>query len=65
MQNQGKTFKVVIVGDGNTGKTAFINRLLTGNFSDEYIPTMGVEVHPLMFTSQTGKHFTFNCWDCA
>ena len=65
MQNQEKTFKVVIVGDGNTGKTAFINRLLTGNFSDQYTPTVGVEIHPLKFTSRTGKQFTFNCFDCA
>ena len=59
------TFKLVLVGDGGTGKTTFVKRHLTGNnislkdeflkhlnsgeFEKKYVATLGVEVHPLVF----------------
>merc|ERR1712210_264834 len=58
------TFKLVLVGDGGVGKTTFVKRHLTGEFEKKYIPTLGVEVHPLKFTTNCGP-LTFNVWDTA
>ncbi|KAF8759130.1 GTP-binding nuclear protein [Rhizoctonia solani] len=78
------TFKLVLVGDGGTGKTTLsryvyhsasaklhllnaiqiIQRHLTGEFEKKYIATLGVEVHPLSFTTNFGT-ICFNVWDTA
>src|SRR6056297_3023531 len=37
--------KIVLVGDGGVGKTAFIRKISVGDILiDKYIPTIGVEV---------------------
>ena len=55
--------KNILVGDGGVGKTSYVNRIRTGNFSQKYIPTMGVEVHPLNIP--TIKDTVYSVWDCA
>ena len=57
-------FKVIVVGDGGVGKTTFINRHRTGEFTSKYIATMGVEVSPLTFYTTEGT-IKLNMWDCA
>lgn len=58
------TFKLILVGDGGTGKTTFVKRHITGEFERRYIATVGVDVHPLTFSTNCGK-ICFNCWDTA
>ena len=56
--------KLVLVGDGGVGKTTFVKRHLTGEFEKKYIATLGVEVHPMEFSTNHGK-IKFNVWDTA
>lgn len=58
------TYKIIIVGDGEVGKTSLIRRHVTGQFEEKYIPTLGVEVHPMRFETNYGP-ICFNIWDCA
>ena len=53
-------FKLVLGGDGGTGKTTFMKRHLTGEF-EKYVATLGVEVHPLVFHTNRGP-IKFNVW---
>lgn len=64
MEGQIPTFKLILVGDGGTGKTTFVRRHLTGEFEKRYVPTLGVEVHPLRFQTNYGT-LQFNVWDTA
>ena len=57
-------FKILIIGDGGVGKTTFITRHRTGEFTKNYQATMGVEVNPLPFYTNKGYVFC-NIWDCA
>ena len=57
-------FKCILVGDGGVGKTTFVKRHLTGEFEKKYIATVGVEVHPMNFSTTRGV-IKLNVWDTA
>lgn len=59
-----RKFKVVLVGDGGVGKTAFVHRHLGKDFLTPYIATMGVEVRGLRFYTSVGE-VILNIWDTA
>jgi GTP-binding nuclear protein Ran len=57
-------YKILLVGDANVGKSAYLERVRTGKFEKEYLPTMGVDVFSLIFSTNYGN-ITFKVWDCA
>lgn len=59
-----QSYKIVLVGDGGVGKSTFIKRHRTGEFEKKYIPTQGVDVTPLTFSTNYGT-IIFKVWDCA
>lgn len=58
------SFKIVLIGDAECGKTTFIARHRTGEFLKTYNPTLGVEISPLSLNTNRGR-YTLNVWDCA
>ncbi|CAL4066407.1 unnamed protein product [Meganyctiphanes norvegica] len=59
-----RNFKVVMVGDGGTGKSSFMVKLQSGEFVSEYVATLGVEKYPLKFNTTHGT-YTINLWDTS
>jgi len=64
MESTIPQYKLILVGDGGVGKSAFLKRHLSGEFEKKYVATLGVEVHPLLFHTNYGP-IKFNIWDCA
>lgn len=57
-------FKLILIGDGGTGKTTLVKRHLTGEFKMQYNATLGVEVEQLLFNTNRGV-FRIDVWDSA
>jgi GTP-binding nuclear protein Ran len=64
MSSSSYRFKIVLIGDAEVGKSAFVRRHLTGNFATTYEKTFGVAVVPLVFDTTYGR-ITFDVWDCG
>ena len=59
-----KRFKIVLVGDANTGKSAYLKKLVTGAYEREYQPTDKLAVRELQFETNAGE-ISFDVWDTA
>lgn len=59
-----QVYKILIVGNGGVGKTAFVTQHTTGRYEGKYAPTMGVVVKPVCFETNRGT-IQFNLWDVA
>ncbi len=57
-------FKIVLVGDGGTGKTTYVERFFTGHFEKKYIATLGVNVTSTIFYTTCGP-VKIHVWDTA
>ncbi|CAL4069351.1 unnamed protein product, partial [Meganyctiphanes norvegica] len=57
-------YKVVIIGDGGTGKSSYVARLQSEDFYHEYVATMGVEKCTISVETTHGE-FTLVLWDTA
>lgn len=63
-------YKLVLIGDQQTGKTQYVNRYYSNryysryNFKEKYTTTPCVECNPLLFQTNRG-YYQFNIWDCS
>ena len=58
-------FKLLLVGDAQVGKTAYVSRLINkNNFVVNYVPTLGVDVYPVLL-SNGFSDVIFDIWDIA
>jgi GTP-binding nuclear protein Ran len=62
--NKVHEFKVALVGDRGVGKTTFLKRHMCGEFETKYVPTDGVEIHPVEFYTSRGM-IRFSVFDTA
>jgi GTP-binding nuclear protein Ran len=62
--SQITTYKLILAGDSIIGKSTFIKRHATGEFTYNYMPTIGVEVTPIKFLTNN-ETICFNVWDVS
>jgi len=48
-------FKCLLVGSGGVGKTSFVRRHIAGEFNRRYVPTMGMNIHPMQLETTRGS----------
>ncbi|CAF3670269.1 unnamed protein product [Rotaria sordida] len=56
--------KLILIGDGDVGKTTFVKRHITGELKMKYASRLPVSVHPLNFYTNLSE-IIFNVWDIA
>lgn len=58
-------FKVILVGDADTGKTKYVDKLVACDTNKDYIPTEGCQIKTLRYRSSDEKTIQIHIWDCA
>lgn len=65
-QDVDTTLKVIVVGNGQVGKTSMITRFAKGIFTNEYKKTIGVDfLEKTLHLSTIGEEVTYMLWDTA
>mmetsp|Transcript_62968 Transcript_62968/g.142327 ORF Transcript_62968/g.142327 Transcript_62968/m.142327 type:complete len:246 (+) Transcript_62968:109-846(+) len=65
-QDVDTTLKVIVVGNGQVGKTSMITRFAKGIFTNEYKKTIGVDfLEKKMYLTKIGEEVTYLLWDTA
>ena len=60
------TLKLIVVGDGQVGKTSLITRFCKNTFSDQYKRTLGVDfLEKTKYLPMLKTEVTFHLWDTA
>jgi len=60
------TIKVIVVGNGQVGKTSMITRFAKGIFTNEYKKTLAVDfLEKKLFVSAANEEITYLLWDTA
>lgn len=63
---EDETVKVIIVGDGFTGKTSLLRRFVRGDFTDQYRKTIGAEfLEKDVFLRESNATVKLMLWDTA
>uniref|UniRef100_A0A8C7ZDL7 Ras-related protein Rab n=1 Tax=Oryzias sinensis TaxID=183150 RepID=A0A8C7ZDL7_9TELE len=57
--------KILIVGDGNVGKSSFVNRYISGNFNRTYKMTVGVDFAVKLLHWSDEEKVRLQLWDIA
>ena len=63
-QDYSVTYKIILLGDSNVGKTSIINRYCKDLFQEESQPTIGVGFQP-KFIDIDGQRVKLAIWDTA
>ena len=64
VQNECYKIKIIVIGDSNVGKTNIINRYVKGEFSQDYMITIGMDFLTCNLKLKN-KIFKLNLWDTA
>uniref|UniRef100_A0A2P2I814 GTP-binding nuclear protein GSP1/Ran-like n=1 Tax=Hirondellea gigas TaxID=1518452 RepID=A0A2P2I814_9CRUS len=64
MSSNNRAVKIVLVGDGSTGKSSYVARICREGFHNDYIATLGYEKTEVMVNTTDGE-FTITVWDTA
>lgn len=60
------TLKLIVVGNGQVGKTSMITKYAKGIFTNEYKKTLAVDfLEKKAYLSGTGEEITYHLWDTA
>ena len=59
-----ESYKIVLVGDPQVGKTTFLTKHLNGSFDSQYRATVGASTFHLQFNTNLDNH-KFECMDVA